>query len=220
MQLRHYQEEAVEAVYEHLRTRDDNPCIVLPTGCHAKDHPILMYDGTVRKVQDVRAGDLVMGADSTPRRVLALARGNEPMARITPIKGEPFVVNINHILSLVSTNEGKGDYPSQQKGGEITNITVGEYITKSKSWRHLRKLYRVPVDFNKAVNLPIPPHILGLMLGDGTMTGQIALTSADEELGDEIIAYAESLNLRVTISNVSVRSAHNSATQPGIIVSP
>ncbi|HOF41977.1 MAG TPA: DEAD/DEAH box helicase family protein, partial [Candidatus Hydrogenedentes bacterium] len=32
MQLRPYQEEAVEAVYEHLRTRDDNPCIVLPTG--------------------------------------------------------------------------------------------------------------------------------------------------------------------------------------------
>ena len=33
MQLRPYQQEAVEAVYEHLRTSDDNPCIVLPTGC-------------------------------------------------------------------------------------------------------------------------------------------------------------------------------------------
>lgn len=30
--LRPYQREAVDAVYEHLRTRDDNPCIVLPTG--------------------------------------------------------------------------------------------------------------------------------------------------------------------------------------------
>ena len=30
--LRPYQKESVEAVYEHLRTRDDNPCIVLPTG--------------------------------------------------------------------------------------------------------------------------------------------------------------------------------------------
>ncbi|MDD5599432.1 MAG: DEAD/DEAH box helicase family protein [Victivallaceae bacterium] len=30
--LRPYQKEAVEAVYEHLRTRDDNPCVVLPTG--------------------------------------------------------------------------------------------------------------------------------------------------------------------------------------------
>lgn len=32
MDLRPYQQAAVDAVYEHLRTRDDNPCIVLPTG--------------------------------------------------------------------------------------------------------------------------------------------------------------------------------------------
>ena len=32
MQLRPYQKEAVEAIYAHLRTRDDNPCVVLPTG--------------------------------------------------------------------------------------------------------------------------------------------------------------------------------------------
>ena len=32
MHLRNYQREAVDAVYDHLRTRDDNPCIVLPTG--------------------------------------------------------------------------------------------------------------------------------------------------------------------------------------------
>lgn len=32
MQLRPYQTEAVNAVYDHLRTRDDNPCVVLPVG--------------------------------------------------------------------------------------------------------------------------------------------------------------------------------------------
>jgi DNA repair protein RadD len=31
MQLRPYQTECVDAVYEHLRTRDDNPCAVVPT---------------------------------------------------------------------------------------------------------------------------------------------------------------------------------------------
>ena len=31
--LRPYQQEAVAAVYDHLRTRDDNPCVVCPTGC-------------------------------------------------------------------------------------------------------------------------------------------------------------------------------------------
>lgn len=32
LSLRPYQEEAVASVYEHLRTRDDNPCVVIPTG--------------------------------------------------------------------------------------------------------------------------------------------------------------------------------------------
>jgi DNA repair protein RadD len=31
MQLRPYQIDAVQAVYDHLRTRDDNPCVVIPT---------------------------------------------------------------------------------------------------------------------------------------------------------------------------------------------
>lgn len=45
IKLRPYQQEAVDAVWNHLRTRDDNPCVVLPTGtgksvCLAK----LVYD--------------------------------------------------------------------------------------------------------------------------------------------------------------------------------
>src|SRR3989304_4811993 len=32
LELRPYQHEAVDAIYRHLRERDDNPCIVLPTG--------------------------------------------------------------------------------------------------------------------------------------------------------------------------------------------
>nr|MBA2479818.1 DUF669 domain-containing protein [Planctomycetota bacterium] len=32
MELRPYQREAVAAVYQHLAQRDDNPCVVIPTG--------------------------------------------------------------------------------------------------------------------------------------------------------------------------------------------
>ncbi len=32
MKLRPYQEQAVESVYTHLRSHDDNPCVVIPTG--------------------------------------------------------------------------------------------------------------------------------------------------------------------------------------------
>lgn len=32
LELRPYQQEAVDAIYRHLRERDDNPCVVIPTG--------------------------------------------------------------------------------------------------------------------------------------------------------------------------------------------
>lgn len=32
MKLRPYQQSAIDAVYDHLRNRDDNPCVVIPTG--------------------------------------------------------------------------------------------------------------------------------------------------------------------------------------------
>ena len=31
IELRPYQQEAVAAVYDYLRRRDDNPCVVIPT---------------------------------------------------------------------------------------------------------------------------------------------------------------------------------------------
>nr|QBK87427.1 MAG: A18-like helicase [Marseillevirus LCMAC201] len=68
--------------------------------CLAKDTPILMYDGTIKMVQNVQVGDLLMGDDSTPRNVLSLARGREEMYEIVPNKGDSYTVNKSHILSL------------------------------------------------------------------------------------------------------------------------
>jgi superfamily II DNA or RNA helicase len=110
--LRPYQQEAVNKVYEHLRTRDDNPCIVLPTGCHAKGHPILMYDGYVKKVEDIAVGDLLMGDDGTPRTVYQVLRGREQMIHIIPCYAPDtprrerveFTVNKSHLLSLYGCN--------------------------------------------------------------------------------------------------------------------
>ena len=73
-------------------------------GCHAIDTPIMMYDGSIVKVQDIKVGDVLMGDDNTPRNVLELYRGQDDMYKIIPIKGDPFVVNGEHILSLKFTN--------------------------------------------------------------------------------------------------------------------
>jgi hypothetical protein len=68
--------------------------------CLVKDTPVLMYDGAVKMVQDVRVGDLLMGDDSTPRKVLSLGYGQDDLYDIVPVKGETYGVNSEHILCL------------------------------------------------------------------------------------------------------------------------
>ena len=68
--------------------------------CLKKDTPIIMYDGIVKHVQDVQVGDLLMGDDSKPRKVLSLARGKDKMYDVIPVKGDKYTVNQEHILCL------------------------------------------------------------------------------------------------------------------------
>jgi P4 family phage/plasmid primase-like protien len=83
--------------------RQEKFYIFTGSGCHAKDTEIMMYDGTKKLVQDITESDILMGDDSTPRNVLQLFRGQSTMYKIIPIKGDPFVVNEDHKISLKVT---------------------------------------------------------------------------------------------------------------------
>lgn len=74
--------------------------ILTGNGCHSYDTPILMYDRTIKKVQDIEVNDKLMGDDNTPRIVQQLFRGVDTMVKIMPKNENSFIVNINHILSL------------------------------------------------------------------------------------------------------------------------
>lgn len=192
MQLRDYQKESVDACIDWFCQGKDRPLIVLPTGCHAAGTKVIMYDGSLKKVEDVSIGDLLMGDDSTPRIVLNLARGKEMMYQINPKKGNSFIVNENHILSLKATRERK-PHPSNTKGNEIQNISVKDYIGKSKYWKHLYKLYAVPINFpKKNTPLEIDPWVLGCFLGDGsTANRSVSITGPDREVMDGVAEYCE-----------------------------
>lgn len=68
--------------------------------CHGFNTEILMYDGTIKYVQDVEVGDLIMGDDSTPRTVLSLGRGQDEMFDVISNIGHTYSVNSEHILCL------------------------------------------------------------------------------------------------------------------------
>jgi hypothetical protein len=68
--------------------------------CMKKGTPIIMSNGEIKLVEDIKVGDLLMGDDSTPRTVTSLARGRDKMYDIVPVKGEKYTVNQEHILCL------------------------------------------------------------------------------------------------------------------------
>ena len=68
--------------------------------CLSFNTPVIMYNGIVKMVQDIEVDDLVMGDDSTERKVISLARGKEEMFKITQNIGDDYTVNKSHILSL------------------------------------------------------------------------------------------------------------------------
>lgn len=68
--------------------------------CHKKGTQIIMSNGEIKLIEDIKVGDLLMGDDSTPRTVTSLARGRDKMYDIVPVKGEKYTVNQEHILCL------------------------------------------------------------------------------------------------------------------------
>lgn len=145
------------------------------SGCHAKGQKILLSDGTTKNVEDIRTSDLLVGDDSRPRKVLRLIRGHGKMYKVIPIKGNPFIINEDHILTL-SKNYGKER--------NLIDVSLKEWLTWSSSKKDDYCLVRYPViDFdNHTDNLPIDPYILGILIGDGTLQEGVTITTADHEI--------------------------------------
>ena len=158
--------------------------------CLGKGTKVLMFDGTLKKVEDVEVDDLLMGDDSTPRKVLSLARGQEEMYWVRQNKGIDYRVNKSHVLSLKrSRNEGS------HRHGDVLNIEVSEYIEKSDKFKTNYKGYKVGIEFDEK-SLDIEPYFLGLWLGDGR-SSDVRIATEDEEVVSYLQAYAFDLDKKL-----------------------
>lgn len=69
-------------------------------GCHAPNTKILMYNGTIKNVQDVKCNDKLMGDDNEQRIVKQLFNGEQDMYKVFLDNNDTFIVNRNHRLAL------------------------------------------------------------------------------------------------------------------------
>jgi hypothetical protein len=172
-----------KSIYNHAVFISGMRCLGLGT-------EILMYDGTIKKIEDIHVGDLVMGLDSTPRKVLNVSRGKSKLYNVKQSCAIDYVINENHILSLkkaqsvkCSKYERYTDYP------DVINISIKDYLNQTKKWKYFFRGYTAGLIHFKEQPAPIDPYLLGIWLGDGTKRC-LKICSADKEIVDWLKNYA------------------------------
>lgn len=180
--------------------------------CLAEGTPVMMYDGNIKRVEDIILGDLLMGPDSKPKKVLSLGQGEEEMFRISPVKGDSYTVNKSHILSLKVSSGIHG-----HKHGDIVNLSVADILLdKNKNYLSHLKTWRTGVEFLNNNDIPIiDPYFLGIWLGDGT-SSESAVTTQDIEVVEFLEIFAKKMGLHIRKNNNNTGKATTYFINTGI----
>ena len=126
--------------------------------CLAKNTPVMLYNGDIKMVQDITKFDKLMGDDSKPRNILALGGGIEKMYKIEQKKGNNYIVNESHILSLKLSKFSRREFKYEKilgksyKKGDIIDICIKDYLNLPEYLKDCLKGYKVGLDFVEKKN--------------------------------------------------------------------
>lgn len=143
--------------------------------CWAPGTRIRLFNGDVKKVEDIEVGDVLMGYDNTPRKVLSTTHGKDLMYKVHSSRDDiSFVCNSAHILTVWDRD---------------TNTLVDKplsYFLKhpasATGYSGHYRLLRAKIDYPEKEH-KINPYVLGLWLGDGSKNdAQITIGECEKEL--------------------------------------
>jgi replicative DNA helicase len=159
--------------------------------CLGKGTKVVMYDGSLKRVENVKKGDKLMGPDSEPREVLALGSGTDDLYKIKQKNGVDYVVNSEHKLTLMKTRkDGRGSK------GDIIDISLSDFIDGSSKLQTSWCGFKTDVQFEYK-HTEVDPYLIGLWLGDGNNKSSI-IHSGDEEILNWIRDYAKNNRFRAS----------------------
>lgn len=145
---------------------------------------------------DIKVGDFVINKDGNPVKVLKTyeQKDDEPDAdiyRLTTKDGKFVDSCINHKWTVRTNNL---DYITVSTEFLIKHInTVSFYLPDVKA-----------VEFSNNNNLKTSPYLIGVLLGDGSLTsGHVRFTSVDDEIINKIRDIASEHDLELTTNNIT-----------------
>ncbi len=186
-------------------------------------HPktlLLLHNGEVKSLDQISEGELLMGSDSTPRRVQRIeATESIETVEITPRqnRGATIIASWDQILVLSKAKFLKKPYGLKLLSGEVrwknrypswkgrNQVAVADILGKTYLgfWKNF-KLVKVPVDFSRETladngEKRLEPYFLGLWLGDGTSC-RPEITSMDPEVIEYLEGFAKRWGARLRTS--------------------
>jgi len=156
-----------------IAARDHGKCVACNT-------LIRMYDGSLKRADNIQVGDKLMGIDSTPREVLNVHFGSDKMYTVHQKRALSYTVNSRHTMHY-------------RCKGKTCNIDMNEWLNKSDYYRSTCYGYRVGYELQEK-HVKIDPYFMGLWLGDGNSDSQY-ITNTDKEVIVYLHNYAKQLGL-------------------------
>jgi DNA-directed RNA polymerase beta subunit len=135
--------------------------IICPCECFDPDTPILMWDGVIKKAEDVVVGDYLIDDKGNPTRVRSTCSGEKAMYEIIPDKKNfmSYTVTDNHILTLkikkhksVRTHRGKKEFMWFDK-------TTLKYKYKDFSDDDELEKFKLSIDDDNTIDITIEKYL-------------------------------------------------------------
>lgn len=195
------------AIFDAYENTNKNIVIEATAGCLGKDTPILMYDGSIKPVQDIRVGDKVMGVDSTPRNVLSVSTGIDKLYKIKPVKGDSWICNSQHLLTVYDQNIARNNKVKKEENqlNPLVDYPISKIlkrpVEKTTGAKMKLQLQRTGVDFPEQ-ELPLDPYFVGLWIAEGSKNKNDVSNFSINENDTVLINYLE--NFKFEGEKVSV----------------
>lgn len=173
--------------------------------CFQPGTKIRMADGSLKSIEEITKGEKVMGVDGSPREVLETTSGLDKMYKVSQVKGENYIVNSQHLLSLKAT-----EYLPRLnlKKGEIIHISVLEYLSLPKSYKkRLKGFVADKMEFEPSSPC-FEPWAIGNWLADGSLnTPMVTVNVEDREIVSEWLRIGKVYNYYTKLKNYGNRDS-------------
>jgi phosphate starvation-inducible PhoH-like protein len=169
---------------------------------------VLTPDG-FRSIGSLTVGDLVIGSDGKPTPVLGVyPQGEKDIYRVTAQDGASTLASGDHLWAVATRDD-------RRRGKPLRVLTTREMIGNLRANHYHRyelPLHSAPVRFPHR-EIPMDAYALGLMLGDGCLTGATTPSFATE---DPELAY----ELKRLLPGIEVRPRQGSNYMLSQLTSP